>query len=225
MTPPALDRVVKKCLAKDPDERWQSASDLAAELRWISDSGSQLGMPARRVARHKSWERAGWVFAALLLLVVLGGGAVWWFGTHQFPRAMYFNVPVTLAANDLALSPDGHTLALVAYSGQTSKYMLWTHSVGSRSATAVLGTEDASHPFWSPDSRSIAFFSQGKLKKVDLSSGASAQVLCDAPHGRGGTWNREGTILFSPDFFTGLYRLSLGLPFISAGQCLSRAAI
>jgi eukaryotic-like serine/threonine-protein kinase len=209
MTPPVLERVVKKCLAKDPDERWQSASDLAAELRWISDSGSQPGMPARRVARRKSWERAGWVFAALLLLVVLGGGGVWWFGTQQSPRPMYFNIPVTLAANDLALSPDGHTLALVAYSGQTSKYMLWTHSVGGRSATAVLGTEDASHPFWSPDSRSIAFFSQGKLKKVDLSSGGSAQVLCDAPHGRGGTWNREGTILFSPDFFTGLYRLSL----------------
>ena len=113
------------------------------------------------------------------------------------------------AANDIALSPDGHTLAMVAYWDQTSKYVLWTHPVGGRSAIAVLGTEDASHPFWSPDSRSIAFFSQGKLKKVDLPSGGSAQVLCDAPHGRGGTWNREGTILFSPDFFSGLYRLSL----------------
>src|SRR4029077_10187333 len=92
----------------------------------------------------------------------------------------------------------------------TNKYMLWTHPLGGRGATAVPGTEDASHPFWSPESRSIAFFSQGKLKKVDLSSGGSAQVLCDAPHGRGGAWNREGPLLFSPDFFTGLFRISSG---------------
>ena len=210
MTPPALERVVKKCLAKDPDERWQSASDLAAELRWISDSGSQAGVPTRGVAERKSWDGAGWILAAILLLVILGGAVAWWLGARQSPRAMYFNIPVTLPANNVALSPDGHTLVLVAYWDQTNKYMLWTHPLGGRGATAVPGTEDASHPFWSPDSRSIAFFSQGKLKKVDLSSGGSAQVLCDAPHGRGGAWNREGTILFSPDFFTGLFRLSSG---------------
>jgi len=140
---------------------------------------------------------------------MITAGAVWWFGAQQTPRAMYFNIPVTLSANDLALSPDGNTLALVAYWDQTNKYMLWTHPVGGRGATAVPGTEDASHPFWSPDSRSIAFFSQGKLKKVGLSSGGSAQVLCDAPHGRGGTWNREGVILYTPEFFNGLYRVSL----------------
>ncbi len=208
MTPPALERVVKKCLAKDPDERWQSASDLAAELYWISESGSQAGVPTRGFPRRKTWERAGWLVAALLLLLMVGGGAVWWFGSRQSPRAMYFNIPVTLPANDVALSPDGRTLAMVAYWDQTSKYMLWTHPVGGRGTTTVPGTEDASHPFWSPDSRSIAFFSQGKLKKVDLSSGGTAQVLCDAPHGRGGAWNQEGVILFSPDFFAGLFRVS-----------------
>ena len=209
MTPPALERVVKKCLAKDPDERWQSASDLAAELHWISESGSQAGVATRAVAAHKTWERVGWLLAALLLLLMIGGGAVWWLGARQSPRAMYFNIPLALPANDLALSPDGRTLAMVAYWDQTSKYMLWTHPVGGRGATAVPGTEDASHPFWSPDSRSVAFFSQGKLKKVDLSSGGRAQVLCDAPHGRGGAWNREGFILFTPEFFHGLYRVSL----------------
>ncbi len=209
MTPPALERVIKKCLAKDPDERWQSASDLAAELRWISESGSQAGAPTSALAERKIWNRAGWLFGALLLVLMIAGGVAWWLGAQQSPRAMYFNIPVTLPANDVALSPDGHTLAMVAYWDQTSKYMLWTHPVGGRGATAVPGTEDASHPFWSPDSRSIAFFSQGKLKKVDLSSGGSAQVLCDAPHGRGGAWNREGIILFTPDFFNGLYRLSL----------------
>jgi len=168
MTPPALERVVKKCLVKDPDERWQSASDLAAELRWISESGSQAGVPTRALREHKTWNRAGWLLAASLLVLMITAGAVWWFGAQQTPRAMYYNIPVPLSANDLALSPDGNTLALVAYWDQTNKYMLWTHPVGGRGATAVPGTEDASHPFWSPDSRSIAFFSQGKLKKVGL---------------------------------------------------------
>src|SRR5437879_1404838 len=208
MTPPALERVVKKCLAKDPDERWQSASDLAAELCWVSDSRWHAGVPSRGVAERKSWDRAGWILAAILLLVILGGAVAWWLGARQSPRAMYFNIPVTLPANNVALSPDGRTLALVAYWGQTSKYMLWTYPVGGRGATALPGTEDASHPFWSPDSHSIAFFAEGKLKKVDLTGGGSAQVLCDAPHGRGGAWNRDGTLLFAPDFFTGLFRLS-----------------
>src|SRR4029077_5938988 len=132
MTPPALERVVKKCLAKDPDERWQSASDLAAELRWISDSGSQAAVPPRVVAERKSWDRAVWIGAAILLLVILSGVAAWWLGAQQSPRAMYFNIPVTLPANNVALSPDGHTLVLVAYWDQTNKYMLWTHPLGGR---------------------------------------------------------------------------------------------
>src|SRR4029077_5077830 len=127
MTPVSLSRIGKKCLAKDPDERWQSASDLAAELKWIAESGSQAGTAVPVSVRRKGWERAGWLVAALLLLIVLGGGAVWWLGTQQSPRAMYFNSPVTRPANDIALSPDGRTLAMVAYWDQTSKYMLWTH--------------------------------------------------------------------------------------------------
>src|ERR1700730_14385940 len=96
MTPPALERVVKKCLAKDPDERWQSASDLAAELHWISESGSQAGLPTRGVRERRTWERVGWLLAALLLLLMIGGGAVWWLGARQSPRAMYFNSPLAL---------------------------------------------------------------------------------------------------------------------------------
>jgi eukaryotic-like serine/threonine-protein kinase len=209
MSPTALDHVVTTCLAKDPDERWQTAHDVKMQLNWIAQSGSQAGVPTARVLpRRKGWDHVAWLLVGLLLLLMIVGGAVWWLGARQSSRAMYFNSPVTLPANDIALSPDGRTLAMVAYWDQTSKYVLWTHPVGGRGATPVPGTEGASHPFWSPDSRFIAFFAQGKLKKVDLSSGGPAQVLCDAPHGRGGTWNREGIILFSPDFFTGLYRLS-----------------
>jgi len=92
MTPPALERVIKKCLAKDPDERWQSASDLAAELRWISESGSQAGAPTSALAERKIWNRAGWLFGALLLVLMIAGGVAWWLGAQQSPRAMYFNI-------------------------------------------------------------------------------------------------------------------------------------
>jgi len=208
MTPPALERVVKKCLAKDPDERWQSASDLAAELHWIAESGSQAGSPAVAFAGRNIWSHAGWLLAALLLVLMIAGGAVWWAGAHRTQSAMYFNSPVPFPATDLALSPDGRFLALVAYSDQANRNVIWRHEVGSRQATTVPGTEDASHPFWSPDGRSVGFFAQGRLKKVDVFSGTSAQVLCEAPHGRGGTWNRDGVILFAPEVFTGLYRVS-----------------
>jgi serine/threonine protein kinase len=208
LSPSALEATVKSCLAKDPDERLQTAHDVKLQLKWIQENASSSRLAPTLPTARRPWDRVGWLVAGLLSLLVIGGGAVWWLGAQQSSRAMYFNSPVTLPANDVALSPDGRTLAIVAYWDQTSKYVLWTHRVGGRGATAVPGTEDASHPFWSPDSRSIAFFAQGKLKKVDLSSGGSPQVLCDAPHGRGGTWNREGIILFAPDFFTGLNRLS-----------------
>jgi eukaryotic-like serine/threonine-protein kinase len=208
LSPPALEATVKSCLAKDPDERFQTAHDVKLQLKWMQQSSSSP-LPAAAPAIRKSRNRIAWLVAALLLLLMIAGGALWWLGRQQSSRVMYFNSPVTLSANNIALSPDGRTLAIVAYWAQTSKYVLWTHPVGGRSATPVPGTEDAAHPFWSPDSRSIAFFAQGKLKKIDVALGGSAQVLCNAPHGRGGAWNRDGVIVFAPDFFTGLYRVSV----------------
>jgi eukaryotic-like serine/threonine-protein kinase len=205
---PALEAVVKECLAKDPDERLQTAHDVKLQLKWIAESDSKFGVPARAMGRRKSWDRAGWLLAALLVLLIIGGGVTWWISAHQASRAMYFSSAFPLPANDVALSKDGRMVAMVAYSDQANKYMIWTHDVGGRRATTVPGTEEASHPFWSPDGRFIGFFAQGKLKKVDVFSGRSPQVLCDAPHGRGGTWNRGGVILFSPEGFGGLYRVS-----------------
>ncbi len=209
LSPTALEAAVKGCLAKDPDERLQTVHDVKLQLQWIKDSGSSsrasgvVAPAARKVAG-----RAGWMVAAVLALALVGA-AIWWMGSRAPVAVMHFNSAIALAANDLALAPDGRTLALVAYSDQANKYVLWIHEVGSRTATSVPGTEEAIHPFWSPDSRSIAFFAQGKLKKVDLSMPGSAQVLADAPHGRGGAWNRDGVILFSPDFYTGLYKMSV----------------
>jgi Tol biopolymer transport system component len=208
MTPPALEHAVKKCLAKIPDERWQSASDLASELKWIGETDSQAGVAARIPAGRRRWERAGWLLAAALLVFLVGGGAAWWQVSNKRPHPMYFYASVPFAANDLALSPDGRTLAMVAYSAQVNDYALWTYEVGGRQTSLLQGTHGVSYPFWSPDSRFIGFFAEGKLKKVDV-PGGQVQVLCDAPNGRGGTWNRDGVILFTPDGLgVGLFRVS-----------------
>jgi Tol biopolymer transport system component len=98
---------------------------------------------------------------------------------------------------------------MVAYSAQDNNFMRWTYEVGSRRTSSLEGTKGVSYPFWSPDGRLIGFFADGKLKKVDL-TGGQIQVLCDAPNGRGGTWNRDGVIVFSPDAIgnIGLFRVS-----------------
>jgi len=206
LTPPALERVVKKCLAKDPDERWQSASDLAAELKWIAESGSQAGGVERVPSGRAPGQRVSWILTAAFFLLALAGGAAWWSTSHRRLPAMYFHASVPFAANDVTLSPDGRTLAMVAYSAPANDYMLWTYEVGSRRTASLEGTHGANYPFWSPDGRSIGFFADGKLKKVDV-SGGQVQVLCDAPNGRGGAWNREGTIIFSPDALGALFRV------------------
>src|SRR5712692_7207533 len=207
MTPPALDHAIKKCLAKLPDERWQSASDLASEMKWIAESGSQAGVPLSVPARRKRWERASWLLTATFFLLAIALGAAWWQANNWHPHPMYFHTSVPFAANDLALSLDGRILAIVAYSSQANNYVLWTYEVGGRRTSSLEGTQGASYPFWSPDGRFIGFFADGKLKKVEV-SGGQPQVLCDAPNGRGGTWNREGVIVFTPDGFGGLFRVS-----------------
>lgn len=204
MTPPALDRVVGKCLAKRPDERWQNASDLATQLKWLADGN--LSTLAARVEDKNVWGRLGWFVSAALLLLI-AGGLVWWSKSTEPKRTTYYASPFHLGANDLLLSPDGKVAALVAYWEQGNKYVIWTYRLGEANAAVVEGTDSAMHPFWSPDGRFIAFFAQGKLKKVDL-QGKSVQVICDAPNGRGGTWNKNGVILYTPDVFLGIYKVS-----------------
>ena len=193
LAPTALERITKKCLAKDPDDRWQCARDLASELNWIAEGATAAGEAGRVPAGRRRWERASWLLATTFFLLAVAAGAAWWQATHRRAFSMYFHTPVPFAANDLALSPDGRTLTMVAYSTQASNYVLWTYEVGGRRTTSLDGTQGASYPFWSPNGRFIGFFADGKLKKVDV-SGGQVQVLCDAPNGRGGAWNRDGVI-------------------------------
>src|SRR5216684_2462668 len=207
MVPPALDRLIRTCLAKDPEERIQTAYDVKLQLQWIAEGSSQAGEAGRIPAGRGRWHYVGWLAAAAFFLLMVAAGAAWWRASNRRPPRMYFQTSIPFPANDLALSPDGHTLALVAYSAQANNYVLWTHEVGGRQTNSLAGTQGASYPFWSPDGKFIGFFADGKLKKVDA-SGGQTQVLCDAPNGRGGAWNRDGVILFTPDALQGLFRVS-----------------
>jgi hypothetical protein len=208
LTPPALGHAIKKCLAKNPDERWQSASDLASEVKWIGEISSQAGEPARVSGKRRTWERVSWVLTGAFFLLAAAAGVALWQASGRRGRPMYFHASVPFATNDLALSPDGRMLAMVADSPQASNSMLWTYEVGSRRASPLDGTQGASFPFWSPDGKFIGFFAEGKLKKVEM-SGGQPEVLCDAANGRGGTWNHDGVIVFTPDpIGSGLFRVS-----------------
>jgi Tol biopolymer transport system component/predicted Ser/Thr protein kinase len=214
MTPPALDRLVKTCLAKDPDERWQSAHDLMNELKWVAEGGSQAGIPAPVARRRKSRETI-WMTATLLLALALGVAT---FRPRQpaiQSRAIRASVlppegailtPTGVAAGPVEVSPDGLHLAFVA-AGPDGKHLLWVRPLDATAARSLAGTEEARRPFWSPDGRSLGFFSKGKLRKIDI-AGGPAVTLCDAPDGRGGTWNRDGVIVFAPESVGPLFRVS-----------------
>jgi len=215
MTPPALERVVRACLAKEPDERIQTAHDVKLQLQWIRDAGSQGGVPAPIAERRKNRERLAWGVAGVATLVLVVGALV--FGPRLLrrpapPPLMRFSVTtlegVTMAgdANASAISPDGRKLAfLAADSSGTGR--IWIRSLEALAAQPLAGTDNASLPFWSPDSREIGFFADGKLKKIAL-AGGSAEVLCDALDGRGGSWSRGGVILFVPVAAGSILRVS-----------------
>ena len=207
MTPPALDHAIRRCLAKDTEGRWQTARDLALELKWVSETETQFAAKGPGLSAPRAWQQTGWRVSALLLLALSVVSITWWIRARQHPSAMHFNSAIAFPANDVALSPDGRILAVVGYPSQGNKYMVWTHEIGGVETTVVPGTEGAAHPFWSADGHFIAFFADGKLKKTDA-SGKLLQILCDAPNGRGGTWNRDGVILFTPDVFGGIFRVS-----------------
>lgn len=201
LTPASLEHVIGRCLAKDPDDRWQTGRDLAGELKWIADSGSNPSasitpVHTQSLAAQDLKRMWGWIAAGLLAALLIAG-AVLWHTKKQEERTQYFSAPLPFSVRGMAIAPNGHTVAVVGYKAEERKNLVWLYEVGGREAKSVAGTEDANFPFWSPDGKSLGFFADGKLKRVDIAGGA-AQTLADAPTGRGGTWNQNGDILFTP---------------------------
>ena len=207
LTPLALERVVKKCLAKDPDDRWQSASDLACELNWIIEGGGRTAGTGHLADREKTREALAWLVSGVLAVVLIVG-AIWWRNSKSPEQTMYFYAPLALSARDIALAPNGHTLAVVTNQESARRNVIFIYELGTPGARMLAETEGASYPFWSPDGQSLAFFADAKLKKLEV-SGGPVQTVCDAPAGRGGTWNKDGVIVFEPISGTGggLYRV------------------
>jgi eukaryotic-like serine/threonine-protein kinase len=217
---PALGRVVRHCLEKNPAERFHSARDLAFAIESLSgsaiNSGQTLTMPAisagivksesKGISRWFGNAKLAWIVGTVLLFALIAALALLYFNRSQSDaRAVRvsFNPPPELAFNDTqadwaVISPDGQKVAFTATSAD-GKSMLYVRNLDSAEAKLLPDSENAIEPFWSPDSRSVAFGSNGKLKRSDL-AGGKAQVLCDAARLTGGTWGKDGVIVFLPDF-------------------------
>jgi Tol biopolymer transport system component len=210
LTPPALDRTIRVCLAKDAEERWQSARDLLLELKWIAGGGSQAG--SEGVAGGRSYSRLSWTLVALLfvsvfVLVIISRQRV---PASTAPVRFFIQPPENSHVNTegrAAVSPDGRHLTFVA-PGSNGKDVLWVRSFDSLAARPLAGTEGALFPFWSPDSRWIGFFAnRSTLQKIDITGGPPISVS-SALAGNGGTWSRDGVIVFGTGATRLLYRVS-----------------
>ncbi len=197
MTPPALERVVRACLAKNPEERIQTAHDLKLQLQWVAEGGSQAGLPVPVAARRRHRERLAWVLAGVLALVAAAAGSAAWTRPQVEPAAVRFTVasePAIRSMNWPRISPDGRLLAFQA-SDSLGRTMVWIRPLSSLEANPLPGTEGAGRPFWSPDSRYLAYFTGTQLKKVAV-AGGPPQLICEARGGSDGSWGSGGVILF-----------------------------
>ena len=220
--PPALERVVKRCLAKDPEERWQTARDLASELKWIAEAGGAISATAaeeaaglKRIAARRRREQLAWALAVTLPIAAI---------VSVLSYVRLAQVPAEAIISEIlppdktqfsfayetggppALSPDGRTLAFGAEDA-SRKTLIWVRSFDSLVAKPLVGTEGGEKPFWSPDGRTLGFFADQKLKIIEA-RGGGATVVADAPANAGGSWNGEGTILFVPDNLKGIYQVT-----------------
>jgi len=206
MTPPVLDRVVKKCIAKEPGERWQSAKDLHDELNWIKEGGGEGGAASAKAALplRPGWRRAVPVVLAMVVTAIIASIAVWNLKPTPQPSLPVTRTVVALPANennsayryrDLALSPDG---SLMVYSAQKGNdpVRLYLRPMNSLEDQPLSGTDGAYNPFFSPDGQWIGFFAGAELKKVPITGGGVLTIASTGTVGLGASWGADDRIVF-----------------------------
>jgi Tol biopolymer transport system component/predicted Ser/Thr protein kinase len=191
--PASVRPIVERCLRKDLKYRWQAIGDVRIALEEVEQA---ILSPAITSPATRSPAPLGWIAAGVIALAAV---LIYFRQTAPPPeRALRYTIaaPENSAVHSFAISPDGRYVTIAA--AVQGKRQLWLRPLDALQSQPIPGTEDAAFPFWSPDSRYIGFFAQGKLKKI-ASGGGPAQSLCNAESGRGGTWNRDDVIVFFPD--------------------------
>jgi hypothetical protein len=210
LAPSALDRLVRTCLAKDPDQRWQNAGDLTRELQWVATGDSTTVGAARPVERHHAREYVAWSLATLATIVAMGALLLHSRTPRPAETVVRFTVApppggIRAASSRFAVTQDGHVLAFVAKAAD-GVFRIFIRRVDAAEAAALAGTDNATAVFWSPGGQSVAFERDGGLYRVDL-DGSTPRRLCDVPGRlfRGGSWGSRGVIVFGSA--TGLLRV------------------
>jgi eukaryotic-like serine/threonine-protein kinase len=200
LTPPTFDHAIRQCLAKNPEERWQTARDLSLELKWMAELGARTEGSAHDDRGKKRWQWIAWGAALLLTSVLALSAFLYWNRKPADAAPMRFQIPLPAGSFIFRLSPNGRELAVMA-PGPDGRTIIWVRALDSLETRPLTGTENINGPlgFWSSDSRYIAFQAGTKLKKIDV-SGGPPQEICDTPGTvLGGAWNLDGTIVFGTD--------------------------
>jgi serine/threonine protein kinase len=209
--PQELEQVILACLPKDPSERFQCVHDIKVQLKWAARQSSR---PKVEEKIQSSRRAIAWIAAFTLAVIVVSALYNVLFRPQPWIRSATLRALVPLPDNValggptpfFSISPDGTKLALQARD-ESGKGHIYIRPMNSASWQLLVGTEGGFHPFWSPDSRAIAFFTQGKLQRINA-DGSSLQTLSQAAAGRGGAWNQSGDIIFAPDSSSAIYRVS-----------------
>jgi eukaryotic-like serine/threonine-protein kinase len=199
-TPPLFERLVKKCLSKDPQKRWQSASDLADELRWISQAGSQVGIPAHLAAKRKFKFDLARVVGAVAIASTLVMSYLY-YAEKTKPQVekevSRYTVNIKQGLSNIywpRISPDGRSVAFHA-DDSSGTNLIWIRPINSLEAYPLLNTEDANRLMWSPDGKHVAFFKGNQLRRIPI-SGGQAQLVCQGSVGADGSWSTSDLIVF-----------------------------
>jgi Tol biopolymer transport system component len=224
LAPPALERIVRACLAKDPNDRIQTAHDVKLQLQWIAEGGSLAGIPAPVAARRRSREAAAWAIAAVTTVALAVLGALLVLRGPEPPRVSRFFVeaPEAIAGIDWPrLSPDGRQLAFLA-TDSTGTRQIWIRPIDALEAHPV-GSKAPGRPFWSPDGRFLAYILDSKLRKVPV-AGGPAVTMAETPGGADGSWGAGDVIVYDGSGGDSIRAVPAGGGSVKPATRLDRAA-